>query len=744
MSDDARGRGWSRARGGWTRRARRNWPQAVAFVCILGAALASQAAQGSRLSALGNLMADAFQRAAPRPYDPEIPVRVVAVDAASLAVYGQWPWPRTYVAELIERLRALGAASIAFDILFAEPDRTSPERAEAQARLFDARRAPVEPPTGDTAHDAHLARVIAQGGVALAALPSGEAGATRLFERKYGFVVAGSDPSAALPRHPGIEGPLPILSRAAAGFGLGGVGVGESAVARRAQMYAVVEAEEGPVIAPALALEALRLAQGAGGHFLRMSDGSAGGDASAAPALLDARVGAVSIPLSPDGAMWLRYAGPRPERIVSAADILAGPAPDPALAARIGGRIVLVGATAPGLARLVETPLGTAVDSVIVQAEALEQALGGGVLRRPDWSRGVERLALVAACLATLLAAASGSALVGALALAGALTALFGGAWVAFTRYDLLLSPVHPALAAAAQYAALTALTVARSRRESGAVRAQFARFVAPEVVAELTEDPESRLAARGVERELTVMFCDARGFAGLSETLPTDRLIPYLNRVLAAVSEEVLAHGGTVDKYIGDCVMAFWNAPLPAADHADRALRAMFAIRAAQERLNAEFAAQGLPPLTLGVGVNTGVCSVGLMGGPRRLEYSCVGDAVNVASRLQDLTKDYGAWNLVGEATFRAARGWRGVALDVAAIRGRARPERIWTVAGPEDGAPRPDLDALQAALDAAARARAQGGDLDAALDRVESAASADVDVVRLRRALGGRAGSA
>lgn len=721
--------------------ARRNWPQALAFVGVLGAALMLQAAQGARLGPLGALVADAYQRAAPRAYDPEAPVRVVAIDAASLAVYGQWPWPRTYVAELIARLRALGAASIAFDILFAEPDRTSPERAEAQARLFEAGRAPVAPPTGDTAHDALLAEVIAQGGVALGALPSGGTGAAQPFERKYGLVVAGSDPAAALPRLAGIEAPLPILSRAAAGYGLGGVGVGESAVVRRAQMYAVVDALEGPTIAPALALEALRLAQGAGGHFLRMSDGSAGGDVSAPPALLDARVGAVAIPLSPDGAMWLRYAGPRPERIVSAADILAGAAPDPALAGRIAGHVVLVGATAPGLARLVETPLATAVDSVVVQAEALEQALGGGVLQRPDWTRGVERLALVAACVAALLAAASGSALVGALGLAATLTALFGGAWIAFVRHDLLLSPVHPALAAAAQYAALTALNVARSRRESGAVRAQFARFVAPEVVAELTADPEGALAARGVERELTVMFCDARGFAGISETLPADRLIPYLNRMLAAVSEEVLAHGGTVDKYIGDCVMAFWNAPLPAADHADRALRAMFAIHAAQERLNAEFAAQGLPPLTLGIGVNTGLCGVGLMGGPRRLEYSCVGDAVNVAARLQDLTKDYGAWNLVGEATFRAAGGWRGLALDNAAIRGRARPERVWTVIGPDGEAPRPELDALQSALDAAARARAQGGELEAALDRVEATAIAELDVARLRRALRGGA---
>jgi adenylate cyclase len=256
-------------------------------------------------------------------------------------------------------------------------------------------------------------------------------------------------------------------------------------------------------------------------------------------------------------------------------------------------------------------------------------------------------------------------------------------------------------------YVGLTALNYRMSQRQSRAVRSQFERVVAPEVIGALVEDPDMQAEARGALRPLTLMFVDARGFTTLSETMPPEALIAYLNEILGAVSDCVLRTGGTVDKFIGDCVMAFWNAPIEAADHEGRALAALFAIRDARDALNAGFAARGLPEVRLGAGVNTGLCSVGLMGSPRRLDYSCIGDAVNVASRVQDLTKPFGVWNCVGARTLERAPGWTAVELDVTPIRGRAGAERLFTVLGPAALAADPAAAAFIAAVDRARTAR-------------------------------------
>jgi adenylate cyclase len=708
------------------------WTGVATCLGIIVLATLTTTLQGPRLNEISAMVADAMQRAAPRAYDPQLPVRIVAIDGESLARYGQWPWPRTYVAEMVTRLQQLGVASISFDVLFAEPDRTSPELIAESTRRFEPG-APVAPRmVQDTQHDILLARAIAQAPVALGAVQVARSETARPFEQKFGLVMAGSDPRAALTRNLAVEGPLPLLVENASGYGLAGVGVGDGRVVRRAQLFATV----GGQIAPALSMEALRVAQQARGYILRSSDSSAEAGGGADPVVVEARNGGVDIPLGPDGAIWVHYAGRQPARIVPAWRLLEGPSVDPELGALLTGQIVLVGATAPGLRYLVDTPLETAVDAVTVHAEVLEQILSGVSLQRPDWAVGVEVLAIVTASLLVFVTTARGSALVGASVTALILAALFYGAWVAFRDMQLILSPVQPSLAVAGNYVALTALAYVRSRRESGAVKNQFARFVAPEIIAELSEDPANALRAGGSARDLTVLFCDARGFTTLSETMPPDELINYLNTFLAELSDEVLKTGGTIDKYIGDCVMAFWNAPLYMDDHVDRALDATFAIHAAEERLNARFTADGQPAVAFGVGLNTGPANVGLMGSPTRMEYSCVGDTVNVSARLQDLTKAYGVWNVVGAAVEARATRFAFLALDDAPIRGRKAAEKIYTAVRPRTGAPENDIASLQEALDAARLAPA-GLEFDAAMARLRACALPELDVAKLADAL-------
>ena len=705
-------------------------------VAVAAIGIAATAVQGVGLDPLGALVTDAFQRAEPREYDPDSPVKIVAIDEESIRRYGQWPWPRTYVAELVDRLNAFGVAAIAFDILFADPDRTSPEIIREMENRFK----PDAPPTinlvDTTQHDRILARTIAQSRVALGAVPAprrAEDAEAEPFRSKFGLASAGSDPRPALTAFEAVIPPLDIFVENAQGYGVTGVDLGAGAVVRRAHLFSTV----GGAVAPSLTMEALRVAQGARTYVLQSSDSANEQSGGAEPVIVSARNGAVEIPLTPDGAIWLRHAGPQEARYIPAWRVLEAEPGDADLARRMLGRIVLVGATAPALRYVVETPIAAGVDAVEVHAETIEQILDGVSLQRPDWAPGAEAVAVALAALLALGATLRLPALSGAVVAAILVAGLFAGAWYAFAEHDLLLSPVWPGLTVVGCYLPLTLLNYIKSRRESGAVRAQFARFVSPDIIKTLANDPESPLRLGGVSRELTILFCDARGFTTMSETMPPDALIDYLNACLGALTEEVLMRGGTVDKYIGDCLMAFWNAPVDCPDHADRAIDAMLGIRSAQMTLNEGFVPAGLPKVDFGVGMNTGSCSVGLMGASQRLEYSCVGDTVNVAARVQDLTKTYGVWNIIGDNTAQAQTQYEIALLDEAGIRGRARAERLWTVIGPKHPETARAVERFQAAYDAA-RSEPLGSDaFEAALERLRATDAPGIDPERVIAAL-------
>jgi adenylate cyclase len=688
---------------------------AVGLAAVLGAG-AGAVLEGVRLNGPSALLFDQFARMSPRVWDPETPVRVVAIDDESLRRYGQWPWPRTYLVALLDRLEALGVAAVALDLVLADQDRTSPEIVAEAARRFDPLGGAAPRLGAVSNHDAQLARRIASSAVVLAALPETAAAKAAPYRGRAGFSFAGPDPRGALRAFDGVLAPLEPFVASAAGYGLSGVDRTDG-MARRAVMLSRV----GDAIAPSLAFEALRVAQGARGYVLR-SAGSA--DDPADVRLAAARVGELTVPLTAEGEMWLRYAGSRPERIVPAWRVFEE---DPAtLSATLGGRIALVGATASGLRYVVNTPLEASVDGVVAQAEALEQIIAGDHLVRPDWGLGLELLAIVV-CAGLFLAFLGplgpiGGAILGA----GVLGALGAGSWLAFERHGLLLSPVWPGVAATACYLALTFQHYLGSTRQTRQVRRQFERFVAPEVVEAIAQDPDSRLRAQGDLRRITLLFCDVRGFTSLSEAMPPQQLIAYLNAVLEEVSECVIAKGGTIDKFMGDCVMAFWNAPLATPRHESRAIEALFAIREAEARLNAGFARQGLPAVRFGVGVNAGVCSVGLMGSARRLEYSCVGDTVNVASRLQDLTKDYGVWNCVGGEVIAAAPEWCALELGAARLRGRQRTESVWTVLGAAALERDAELAALREAIAEIRGLREAGAGFGPAFDAALSAIAA------------------
>jgi len=270
------------------------------------------------------------------------------------------------------------------------------------------------------------------------------------------------------------------------------------------------------------------------------------------------------------------------------------------------------------------------------------------------------------------------------------LAVIVGAAWAALRFARVWAPPALPAAAALSVFGVRVGLDFAQERRLRRAVSEAFSRYVAPELVKQLVRDP-SALKLGGERRKLSILFCDVRGFTTISEILKDEpeRLTALINRLLDALSEAVLSAGGTIDKYIGDCVMAFWNAPLPAPDHAVRsiqaALRMIEAVSEVNDALTREGAVQSLPRFAVGVGVNTGECVVGNIGSRWRYDYSVLGDCVNLASRLEGLCKEYGVPLVIGPETAEAVRdAFVLVELDRIAVRGRSTQSSIFTVVAP------------------------------------------------------------
>ncbi|ANL66376.1 adenylate cyclase family 3 protein [Rhizobium phaseoli] len=303
-------------------------------------------------------------------------------------------------------------------------------------------------------------------------------------------------------------------------------------------------------------------------------------------------------------------------------------------------------------------------------------------------------LPAVAACIliSVLLAALTVWRSTGWLTIVTSAAALLAFAAVSFAGIRLghvFVSPLGPTVAYISVVFGQAAFDFAEERRNKRQIIRAFAQYISPDLVKRLSNDP-SQLKLGGERRTLSVLFSDVRGFTTIAETLKDDpeQLTGLINRLLTPLSDVVMDHGGTIDKYMGDCIMAFWNAPLDDPDHALHAVRAALAMQAAISRLNnqleREAAALGRKPhvLKMGVGINTGECIVGNMGSNRRFDYSCLGDSVNLASRLEGASKNYGVALLLGEETARlVAVNYTVIELDRIIVKGRTVPSPIYTV---------------------------------------------------------------
>ncbi len=637
--------------------------------------------QPRALDDVRNVVFDSYQRISPRAYDPQAPTRVVGIDEESLAVYGQWPWPRTRLAELVNRLRDLGAAAIAFDFMFAERDRAGAAailEAAPDARLrAELARLLAKAPDGDAVFSAALKHAP----VILGATLAGDG--AKDFPAKAGVVTAGDDPTPFIVSFPAAVLPLPVLMEAAQGLGATNWAPDRDLVVRRVPLLTRV----GGSLAPSLALEALRVAQGETSVVIRSSNASGETAYGAQTGVNAVKVGAFQIKTGSMADVRPHYAYTNPARNISAKAVLQGQAPR----SEIEGRIIFVGAIAVGLGDVRATPLEAIVPGVEVHAQIVELLTSGELLSRPDWAIGLELFIALIAFAMTMPLLFTAPPFVSATFAPLAVVGLFAGSFYLFERHGLLIDPAYPSLVVIGSYI-VGAVTLWRAetlaRRQ---VRRAFGKFVAPAVVDRLAEHPE-RLVLGGETRELTVLFSDLRNFSGISEGMSARELTQFMNDYLTPMTDAILEYEGTVDKYMGDAILAFWNAPLDTADHPRKAVLGALAMRAALTTLNiqrAEAAASAGRPYveaTMGLGLNLGPCSVGNMGSIRRFDYSILGDNVNLASRLEGASKAFATDIVVSEAVRDAVPDMAWLALGRIVVVGRSEATQVFALAGDRD----------------------------------------------------------
>jgi adenylate cyclase len=611
-----------------------------------------------------------------KPRDAKLrPAVIVDIDEPSLAAYGQWPWPRTLLADLVTKLTKLGSAVIAFDIIFAEPDRMSPAVAAQSFRNLDpqTREQLLKLPSNDEVFADAIRRSRVVLGESGHYLPSPQSGP---LPPGAGFAMMGPDPSPYLMTFPGLIRNIPVLEKAAAGRSMLTIRAEPDGIVRRVPM--VMKAQG--MIVPALTLEMLRVATHAGAIIIK-SD-AAGIQSVAIPGL--------SLPTDRNGQLWIHFAPYDPARYVSVKDVLEDRVP----ADRIKGRLVLIGTSAVGLRDIKTTPIDPAMSGVEVHAQVLESVLSNSVLTHPNYAIGAE---LAAAVIIGLAIIALGPVLGASMMLAlGAVVAavLAAGSWFFFTQHRILLDATYPLLATFLVYLTLIFINYFREQMQRRRIRTAFGQYLAPSLVEQLANSPE-KLVLGGEERNMTIMFSDVRGFTTISEIYKDDPqgLTSLINNFLTPMTNAITDHNGTIDKYIGDAIMAFWNAPLRDPGHELNACGAALEMLRRVETLNRQREQQasdsGLRfiPIKIGVGINTGKCVVGNMGSELRFNYSVLGDAVNLASRLEGQTKSYGVPIIVGAKTAQMVREKFAVLeLDCITVKGKTEPENIYTILGSED----------------------------------------------------------
>jgi adenylate cyclase len=617
---------------------------------------------------------DTFQRIEPRVKTAR-PVTIVDIDEPSLAKLGQWPWPRTRIADMVANLTRLGAVVIAFDVIFSEPDRLNPDVAADTFRNLDE--ATREKLRALPSNDQVFADTMRRSRVVL-----GESGLPSVISDLdktlpvTGMAMLGEDPQRFMFKFPGLLRNTHVLEAAAGGRGLLTINPERDGIIRRVPMIMQAQGET----VPSLSFEMLRVATGTDTIFIK----------SGIEGIKSVAVKGFEVPTDRNGQLWVHFARYDPSLYVSAADLLEGRVPPE----KIARKLVLIGTSAVGLNDIKTTPVSAAMPGVEIHAQVLEAALTKTLLSQPPYAALLEfGAALLLGILVIVFAPGFGPVTLVAVGAVFA-TLLIGTSWYFYSQHRLLVDFTYPLLSTTTIYLTLIFTSFVREQAQRRQIRSAFGQYLSPALIEQLAQSPE-KLVLGGEEREMTIMFSDVRGFTTISESFKHDPqgLTSLMNRFLTPLTNAILARKGTIDKYMGDAIMAFWNAPLDDKQHQLNACEAAIDMLERIDELNKvreQEAKEGGPsyiPINVGVGLNTGTCVVGNMGSDLRFDYSVLGDSVNLASRLEGQSKEYGFPIIVGSKTALAVKDKFAILeLDFIMVKGKKEPEVIYAIAGRED----------------------------------------------------------
>jgi adenylate cyclase len=626
------------------------------------------------------------------PRKPDERIVIIDIDEKSLAEVGRWPWSRNVLAQLVDTLfEKHQVALIGFDVVFAEPDTSSglqqlEKLAERDFRDLPAFAAKVEELRASLDYDQLFARSLAKRPVILGYYFTSDRDG-----RKSGVL-----PKPAIKPELLAGRPIPftewdgygsnlkqfVEQSAGAGFFNPLVDPGDGVV-RAVPLIAKFEGQYyeslslamfrllfgQPEIQPGFPQERFLSRNYLGLESIKLVQGGK----------------SLAIPVDLNVAAMVPYrglGGPKGGsfQYVSASDVLSGKV----AAGALKGKIMLVGTTSPGLLDLRVTPVGEAYPGVEVHANLISGLLDGSIPIKPDYSLGYEVMLLLTIGLLLAFLLPRLSALNAVILTAGLLLLVLAQNWWLYTANGLVFPLASSVLLIFAIFALNMSYGYFVESRTKRKLTKLFGTYVPPELVVEMERDPDNySMVAKS--QELTVMFCDIKGFTTLSERMEPVALQALLNELFTAVTAVIQAHRGTTDKYIGDAAMAFWGAPFPLPNHAELAMKAALELQQAVAQVNRNHAAKGLPEVALCIGINTGLMCVGDMGSNIRKSYTVVGDAVNLGSRLEGLTRIYGVPIIVSNATRNSAKSsfeWRE--LDRVRVKGKADALRIFEPLAP------------------------------------------------------------
>lgn len=596
-------------------------------------------------------------------------IRIVDIDEASLADIGRMPWDRRHFARLTQQLQQAGALLIVYDILFAEAQANPLQDLMTQWPPWSALTAQQQQEwrqfAGAQDQDQQFSQALQSGEVVLASLLHqypGKAGASQL-PAIHQQRPPGKDAFTAFA---GLTAPVPVLAQVAAGQGFMNAEADADGLIRHA---ALVHQYAGQLY-PALALEAFRV------YSLLTQIEPVWYAQSGRIWLQGLKLGNSLIQTDERGRILIPYrGGARHYPYTPASDVLHGRIAPGTFAEAV----VFVGTSAAGLADLRTTPTAQVFPGVEIHATVFDALMfPDAIPYRPDWWRAallLQMLVLAGCCLCLFPRLGPLASLMLSLSLFSLIIGLNLGFWI-WQVIDLpMLLPCLQLLLLAAFY--LSAGFFRENRRRSQ-MKTVFAQYLPPAHIERLLLNPAA-VSLDGEKKLLTVLFSDIRGFTTIAEQLAPQQLKHWLNRVFNVLTAQIHAHDGTIDKYVGDMVMAFWGAPLADAAHGQKAVQAALAMQAALDMLNRQFASEALPLVQIGIGINSGEMNVGDMGSDFRRSYTVIGDAVNLASRLEALTTFYGVPLLVGESTKSLACELQYALVDKVQVKGKQQAVRIY-----------------------------------------------------------------